>query len=68
MKMNFLPLKDCNKKRATHSKSDKKEIMICFDTEERIEELFETLLHRYPEGLKHSVKGSEFVFDFDSLI
>ena len=67
MKMNFLSLKDSDEKRATHSKSDKKEI-ICFDTEELIDELFETLLHSYPEGLKHSVKGSEFVFDFDSLI
>ena len=46
-----------------HSKSDNLEIMMGSQTEEIIEELFESLLQRYQEGLEESMKGSEFIFD-----
>ena len=46
MEMNFIPSKDSDEKRLMHSKSDNKEIMTSFDTEEPIEELFKLLLHR----------------------
>ena len=33
------------------------------ETDEIIEELFETLLQRYHEGLEELMKGSKFIFD-----
>ena len=35
-----------------------------FDREELIEELFESLLHRYELGLEQSMGSSEFMFDY----
>ena len=46
-----------------HSKNDNIEIMMGSETDEIIEELFESLLQRYHEGLEESVKGSDFIFD-----
>ena len=46
-----------------HSKNDNIEIMMGSETDEIIEELFESLLQRYHEGLEESMKGSEFIFD-----
>ena len=37
--------------------------MVGSETDEVIEELFESLLKRYQEGLEESIKGSEFIFD-----
>ena len=44
-------------------KSENIKIMIGSKTNEVIEELFESLLQRYQEGLEDSVNGSGFVFD-----
>ena len=41
-----------------HSKSDNIEIMMGSETDEIIEELFESLLQRYQEVLEESMKGS----------
>ena len=50
-----------------HSKSDNIEILIGKETNESIEEHFESLLQRYQKGLEE-MRGSEFVFDnVDSL-
>lgn len=57
MKINFMPSKDSNEKCLIHSKSDKREIMIGFDTEEIIEEIFNSLLHRYRVSLEQSMKS-----------
>ena len=46
-----------------HSKSDNIEILIGNETDEIIEDLFDSLLQRYQKGLEESMKGSEFVFD-----
>ena len=46
-----------------HSKSDNKEIMMGSETDEIIEELFESLWQIYQEGLEESMKGSEYCFD-----
>ena len=46
-----------------HAKSNNVEIMMGSETDEVIEELFESLLQRYQEGLEESMKGGEFVFD-----
>ena len=37
--------------------------MMGSETDEIIEELFESLLQRSQEGLEESMKGSEFIFD-----
>ena len=41
-----------------HSKSDNAEIMMGSETDEIIEELFESLLQRYQEVLEKSMKES----------
>ena len=46
------------------SKSDNKEIVTGFDTNEIIEELFDPFSQRYQEGLEKSIKDNDFVFDF----
>ena len=46
-----------------HAESDNIEIMIGNETNEVIEELFESLLQRYQQKLEESMKGSKFVFD-----
>ena len=38
--------------------------MTSFDTEELIQELLESLFHRYNVGLEQPVKGNEFGFDY----
>ena len=39
------------------------EIIMGSETDEIIEELFESLLQKYQKGLEESMKGSEFIFD-----
>lgn len=46
-----------------HSKSDNKNGMTGFATEELIEEPFKSIFHRYLVGLKQSMKDSKFVID-----
>ena len=48
--------------------SDKKEIMLESETDEFIEQLFESFLQKYQEGLEESIEGSEFVFDSVDLL
>ena len=57
-------LEDIGEKRMMHSKSDKREIMADFDTHEIIEKLFDSLLEKYQEGLKNSMKCSDVFLDF----
>ena len=45
-----------------HTKSNNVEIMMGSETDEIIEELFESLLQRYQEALGESMKGSEYIF------
>ena len=63
MKMNFMLLKDSDEKCRKHSKSDNKETMTGFDTEELIQELLNHFFHRQV-GLEQSMKGNEFLFDY----
>ena len=46
-----------------HTRGDNKEIIIGSDTDEVIEELFESFLQRYEQNLEEKMKGSEFEFD-----
>ena len=45
------------------TKTDNIEIMMSNETDEIIEELFESLLQRFQEGLEESMRGTEFIFD-----
>ena len=42
--------------------------MMDYETDEIIEELFKSLLQRYQEGFKESMRGSEFVFNSVGLL
>ena len=46
-----------------HTKSDNEEIMTGSNTDEIIEELFESFLQRYEQNLEEKMKGSDFEFD-----
>ena len=62
--INFISLKpDSDETCVVHTKSDNKEFMNGSDTDEIIEELFESLLQRYQENLQEKMRGSDFAFD-----
>ena len=65
MVINFFSSKDSEEIRTMHSKSDSIEILIGNETNESIEELFESLLQRYQKGLEEKMSDSEFGFDND---
>ena len=63
MAINFVSSKDYDETRTTHTKSNKAEIVMGSETDEIIEELFESFFQKYQEGLEESMKGSEFIYD-----
>ena len=50
-----------------HAKSDNIEIMMGKETDDIIDEIFESLLPKYQEGLE-SMRGSKFIFDSVDLL
>ena len=54
--------------RTMHSKSDNIEILIGNETDEIIEDLFDSFLQRYQIRLEESMIGSEFVFHNDDSL
>ena len=63
MAINFISSKDSDETLIMHTKSDNLEILIGHETDEIIEELFESFIQRYQKGLEQSMKKSDFVFD-----
>ena len=63
MAINFISSKYSDDTRTMHTKSNNVEIMIGSETDEIIEDLFESFLQKYQEGLEESMRGSEFVYD-----
>ena len=62
--IHFISLKPgSDETRIMHTGSDNKEIMNGSDTDEVIEELFESFLLKYEQNLEEQMKGSEFEFD-----
>ena len=51
-----------------NTKGHNTEIIVGKETDETIEELFKSLLKRCQEGLKESLRESEFVFDSVDLL
>ena len=68
MQTNFISSKDSNETHTSHMKSDNIEIMMGSETNDIIDELFESLEQKYQEGLKESMRGSEFIFDSVDLL
>ena len=61
MAINFISFKkDPDEPHTMHKKSNNIDIMMGSETDEIIEDLFESLLKRY---LEESMRGSEFIFD-----
>ena len=50
------------------TESDNIEIMMGSETEHIIEELFKSVLQKFQEGLKESMRGGEFIFDSADLL
>ena len=63
MAINFISSRDSDETRTMHTKSNNVEIMVGSETNEIIENLFESFLQKYQEGLEESVRGCEFVYD-----
>ena len=68
MSINFISSKDSDETRNMHTKSDKIEIMMGSETDDITDELFESLLQKYQEGLEESMRGSKFIFDSVDLL
>ena len=59
---------DKNETQVMHTKSDNIEIMIGTDTSNAINELIDSFMKRYQEGLETKMRGSSFTFErIDSL-
>ena len=63
MAINFISSKDSDETQTMHTKSNNVEIIIGSETNEFIEDLSESFLQKYQEGLEESMTGSEFVYD-----
>ena len=60
--------KDNDDKCVMHSKSNSIDIMIDDKADKVIEELFQSPLSRFQIGLEKSMKGSDFIFDWNNLL
>ena len=68
MRINFISSLDTREFRIMHSKSNNVEIMICTQTDDIINELFESFLKIYQERLETKMEGSNFVFESVDLL
>ena len=68
MSINFISSKDSDENCNMHTKKDNIEIIMGSETNNIIEELCESLLQKYQEGLEESMRGSEFIFDSVDLL
>ena len=64
----FVSFTDATETHDMHTKSDNVTIMSGSETEDVINELFNTFCKRYQEGLETKMKGSSFTFDRIDLI
>ena len=68
MQITFISSLDTGEFRIMHSKSNNVEIMMGIETDDTINELFESFLKKYQEGLETKMKGSNFVFESVDLL
>ena len=68
MRVSFASLTDSTVRQALYSKSNNVEIMHALDTNGVINELFDTFLRRYQEGLDTKMIGSSYFFEKVDLL
>ena len=68
MRIIFVSFTDANETREMHTKSDNITIMSGIETEDVINELFNTFLKKYQEGLETKMRGSSFTFERIDLL
>ena len=68
MRIIFVSFTDANETREMHTKSDNITIMRGVETEDIINELFNTFRKRYQERLETKMRGSSFTFDRIDLL
>ena len=68
MSINFNSSKDSDETYSMLTNSDNIEIMMGNETDDIIKELCESVLQKYQEGLKESMRGSNFYFDIADLL
>ena len=64
----FVSLTEANETRDMHTKSDNITIMSGAETEDAINELFNTFRRRYQEGLETKMKGISYIFERIDLL
>ena len=64
----FVSSIDANEVHIMHIKSDNIEIMNGIETNDAINELFNSFLRRYQEGLETKMKGSGYIFEPVDLV
>ena len=68
MRIIFVSFIDNNETQAMHTKSDNIEIMNGVDTRDIINELIDSFMKRYQEGLETKMKGSSYIFEHVDLL
>ena len=68
MSINFNSSKDSDETYSMLTNSDNMEIIMGSETDDVIKELCESVLQKYQEGLKESMRGSNFYFDIADLL
>ena len=68
MRIIFVSSLDTNEKHIMHTKSDNIEILNGAETRDAIDELFNSFLRRYQEGLETKMKGSGYIFERVDLL
>ena len=68
MSINFISSKDSDETRNLHTKINNIEIMMGNETDEIIDELFETFSQNYQKDLEESTRGSKLNFDRVDLL
>ena len=63
MRIKFISITDAAQENILHSKSDNVEIMRGIDTKTIIDELIDTFMKRYQEGLEAKMNGSNYVYE-----
>ena len=64
----FVSFTDANETREMHTKSGNITIMSDIETDDVINEIFNTFYRRYQEGLETKMKGSSFTFERIDLL
>ena len=68
MVINFVSSKDFDKTRTIRTNCGNIEIVIGYEKDKIIEEIFESLLQKHQDGLEERITGSEFIFDSVDLL